>query len=215
MCIYRHERNQIFILLRSYLHECGKLLILCAIRGRLNICQLSALRGILPIWPPVWQPAKAPGAGDMAGLIQRGLAPQIPAKIKSPFPSQKFAKKQKGKNQLYKSSIRSPHHQFYFGNPIDNQIYLVYIKVTQEVLPMQINKAIRSLMKEKNISLISMAKAIGKQRGNDVSSRLLSPNMTFDKAVEMLDVLGYEVVIQERKPGARRADQIVIDQKES
>ena len=28
---------------------------------------------------------------------------------------------------------------------------------------MQINKAIRSLMKEKNISLISMAKAIGKQ----------------------------------------------------
>ena len=29
-----------------------------------------------------------------------------------------------------------------------------------------------------------------------------------------LDVLGYEIVIQERKPGARRADQIVIDQKE-
>ena len=80
---------------------------------------------------------------------------------------------------------------------------------------MQINKAIRSLMKEKNISLISMAKAIGKQRGNDVSSRLLSPNMTFDKAVEMLDVLGYEIIIQERRPGARRADQIVIDQKES
>lgn len=78
---------------------------------------------------------------------------------------------------------------------------------------MQINKAIRSLMKEKNISLISMAKAIGKQRGNDVSSRLLSPNMTFDKAVEMLDVLGYEIIIQERRPGARRADQIVIDQK--
>jgi hypothetical protein len=128
---------------------------------------------------------------------------------------QKSREKQKGKNQLHKSSIRSPHHQFYFGNPIDNQIYLVYIKGTQEVLPMQINKAIRSLMKEKNISLISMAKAIGKQRGNDVSSRLLSPNMTFDKAVEMLDVLGYEIVIQERKPGARRADQIVIDQKEA
>ena len=30
----------------------------------------------------------------------------------------------------------------------------------------------------------------------------------------MLSALGYEVVIQERKPGVRRADQIVIDQKE-
>lgn len=79
---------------------------------------------------------------------------------------------------------------------------------------MQINKAIRQVMKEKGVSLLTMANAIGKQRGNDVSSRLLSPNMTFDKAVEMLDVLGYEVVIQERRPGARRADQIVIDQRE-
>lgn len=79
---------------------------------------------------------------------------------------------------------------------------------------MQINKAIRQIMKDKGVSLLAMANAIGKQRGNDVSSRLLSPNMTFDKAVEMLDVLDYEVVIQERRPGARRADQIVIDQKE-
>lgn len=38
--------------------------------------------------------------------------------------------------------------------------------------------------------------------------------MSFDKAVEMLNVLGYEVVIQERRPGARRAEQSVIDQKE-
>jgi hypothetical protein len=38
--------------------------------------------------------------------------------------------------------------------------------------------------------------------------------MSFDKVVEMLDVLGYEVVLQERKQGGRRADQIVIDQKD-
>lgn len=80
---------------------------------------------------------------------------------------------------------------------------------------MQINKAIRKIMKDKGVSLFAMANAIGKQRGNDVSSRLLSPNMTFDKVIEMLDVLGYEVVVQERRPGAKRADQIVIDQKES
>lgn len=79
---------------------------------------------------------------------------------------------------------------------------------------MQINKAIRQVMRDRGFSLLSMAKAIGKNRANDVSSRLLNPNMTMDKAVEMLNVLGYEVVIQERKPGTRRADQIVIDQLE-
>lgn len=51
-----------------------------------------------------------------------------------------------------------------------------------------------------------MAKAIGKQKANEVSSRLTNPNMSFDKAVEMLNVLGCEVVIQERRPGARRAE---------
>lgn len=78
---------------------------------------------------------------------------------------------------------------------------------------MQINKAIRQVMRDKGVTLLSMARAIGKERNSDVGARLHKPNMTFNTAVEMLDVLGYEVVIQERKPGARRADQIVIDQK--
>ena len=79
---------------------------------------------------------------------------------------------------------------------------------------MQINKAIRQVMRDKGVTLLSMARAIGKERNSDVGARLHKPNMTFDKAVEMLDVLGYEIVIQERRQGARRADQIVIDQKE-
>lgn len=77
---------------------------------------------------------------------------------------------------------------------------------------MQINKAIRNIMSDKGVTLLTMAKAIGKSRGNDVSARLVNPNMSFEKAVEMLNVLGYEIVIQERKQGTRRADQIVIDQ---
>lgn len=77
---------------------------------------------------------------------------------------------------------------------------------------MQINRAIRTVMKQKNITLLSMAKSLGKSRGNDISARLNNSNMSFDKAVEMLNVLGYEIVIQERKAGSRRADQIVIDQ---
>lgn len=78
---------------------------------------------------------------------------------------------------------------------------------------MKINKAIRDLMKEKKMSLLAMAIALGKTKGNDISARLNNGNMSFEKAVEMLDVLGYEIVIQERKQGGRRADQIVIDQK--
>lgn len=78
---------------------------------------------------------------------------------------------------------------------------------------MQINKVIRELMKKKNTSLLSMAKSLGKEKGNDISARLHHSNMSFDKAVEMLDVLGYEIIVQERKQGGRRADQIVIDQK--
>lgn len=78
---------------------------------------------------------------------------------------------------------------------------------------MKINKAIREIMKNKKISLSTMATALGKSKGNDISARLNNDNMSFDKAVEMLDVLGYEVVIQEKKQGGRRADQIVIDQK--
>ena len=35
---------------------------------------------------------------------------------------------------------------------------------------------------------------------------------TIENVIEMLGVLGYELVIQEKKSGARRSDQIVIDQ---
>ena len=77
---------------------------------------------------------------------------------------------------------------------------------------MQINKAIRQVMRDKGVSLLSMAKSIGKERSSDVSARLYYSNMTFNTAVEMLNILGYEIVTQERRPDARRADQIVIDQ---
>ena len=76
---------------------------------------------------------------------------------------------------------------------------------------MRINEAIREVMRNKGMTLASMATAIGKKRGNDISARLAHSNMSFDKSIEMLNVLGYEIVIQERKSGNRRSDQIVID----
>lgn len=90
---------------------------------------------------------------------------------------------------------------------------------------MKINKAIRAVMRQKGISLSAMGSSLRKVDrktgevksliGNDVSARLTNDNLSIDKAVEMLNVLGYEIVIQEKKPGNRRADQIVIDQNDS
>lgn len=89
---------------------------------------------------------------------------------------------------------------------------------------MKINKAIRMIMKAKGKSLGVMGKCLHKidrqtgemkcLSGNDVSARLNNDNLSFDKAVEMLNVLGYEIVVQEKKQGGRRADQIVIDQQD-
>ena len=76
---------------------------------------------------------------------------------------------------------------------------------------MVINKAISHLMKENKVTQLSMARSIGKERANEVSSRLSNGNMTFDRAIEMLEVMGYEVVIQKRKQGARGRDQIVLE----
>lgn len=76
---------------------------------------------------------------------------------------------------------------------------------------MRINKAITTIMKKEGWSQKQMATAIGKNRPNDVSARLASKNMSFDKATEMLSVMGYEVVVQPVTAGQRKDGAIVID----
>ena len=76
---------------------------------------------------------------------------------------------------------------------------------------MVINEVIAMLMREKKITQKSMAECIGKDKPTDVSARLASKNMTFNKAIEMLSIMGYEVVVQPRKAGARPQVQIVIE----
>lgn len=78
---------------------------------------------------------------------------------------------------------------------------------------MQINKAIRKVMREREVSLLSMAKSLGKKRGNEISARLVCSNLSFDRAIEMLNVLGYECIIQPVGK-AHDLDQIVVDQVE-
>ena len=89
---------------------------------------------------------------------------------------------------------------------------------------MKINKAIKAIMWEKRLTNATLGKALHKVdkvtgeviplKATDVSARLMNDNLTFDKAVEMVSALGYEIVLQEKKPRARRADQIVIDQRD-
>ena len=76
---------------------------------------------------------------------------------------------------------------------------------------MLINKCIAGLMKEQKFTQQRMADALGAKRATVIGTCLTSKNMTFDRAIEMLEILGYEVVVQPRKPGVRPAGQIVIE----
>ena len=65
-------------------------------------------------------------------------------------------------------------------------------------------------MKDEKFTQKRMALAIGKTRPNSVSARLMTKNMTFNSAIQMLDVIGYEVIVQKRTQGVRGKDQIVV-----
>ena len=76
---------------------------------------------------------------------------------------------------------------------------------------MKINRAIRKIMFDQGVSLLAMATALGKSKGNDISARLANDNMSCNKIVEMLDVLGYQLVVRPKDGDG----EIVIDQKDS
>lgn len=78
---------------------------------------------------------------------------------------------------------------------------------------MTMNKAIAKIMREQGITQLMMAQSIGKEKPNEVSSRLAYSNMSISKSLEMLEVLGYEITIQPKRPGARPKGQIVITAK--
>ena len=77
---------------------------------------------------------------------------------------------------------------------------------------MTINRVISQLMKKTGCTQARMAKAIGVVSANAVGSKLNIDNMTFDRAVEMLNVIGYEVVVQPVTSGHRKEGAIVVDQ---
>ncbi|MCD8201026.1 MAG: helix-turn-helix domain-containing protein [Clostridia bacterium] len=77
---------------------------------------------------------------------------------------------------------------------------------------MTVTKAISKIMKEQKCTQRTMAMALGMKRASDVGSRLSYDNLSFDKAVEMLNVLGYEVVFQPVTGGHRKEGSVVVNQ---
>lgn len=88
---------------------------------------------------------------------------------------------------------------------------------------MKINKAIRLAMKTDGVSLSDMGKLLiktdrktGEKKalsGNDVSARLNSDNLSFDKAVEMLLALDCEIIIRRKAESDKSNFQVAVDQK--
>lgn len=71
---------------------------------------------------------------------------------------------------------------------------------------------IRAILREKQMLQKDLARAIGRSL-NTVNQSLThkSGAMNVDTLCEMLDVLGYELVIQQKKPGKRTQGQYLIE----
>lgn len=75
---------------------------------------------------------------------------------------------------------------------------------------MKVESTIKMLMAARGITQETMAKMCGLASSAGVRTRLRNGNMTFGTALEMLEILGYEVIIRESHSGRRREDEIII-----
>lgn len=82
---------------------------------------------------------------------------------------------------------------------------------------MKINTAIRRVMKDKGFTYHMMATALSAAIGktiteNSVGSKLSGgDNMKINNAIRFLSFMGYEIVVQPKTSGARKAGSYVID----
>lgn len=79
---------------------------------------------------------------------------------------------------------------------------------------MKISDAIKIAMKNQKTTQAQLAKRIGASSQSVIAQRLRMNNLSVDTVIEMLDVIGYEMVIQEKKRGRRPEGQIIIDRGE-
>lgn len=73
-----------------------------------------------------------------------------------------------------------------------------------------IGEAIKKAMKDTNTTQTQMARLVGAKSQSVISERLKMSNLSIDTVVEMLDAIGYDLVIEKRKQGRRREDRLII-----
>lgn len=76
---------------------------------------------------------------------------------------------------------------------------------------MKIKEVIRLAMKETKTTQQQLADRIGAKHQSVISERLKMDNLSINTALEMLEALGYEMVVQEKRRGRKREGQITIE----
>lgn len=76
---------------------------------------------------------------------------------------------------------------------------------------MKIGEAIKLAMKKQKTTQQQLADRIGVKSQSVIAQRLRMDNLSVDTVLEMLDYIGYEMIIQEKKRGRRPEGQIVIE----
>lgn len=76
---------------------------------------------------------------------------------------------------------------------------------------MKIGEAIKTALKETKTTQTQLQKRINAKTQSVIAMRCRADSLSTETVIEMLDEIGYELVIQPRKPGKRPAGQIVID----
>ena len=79
---------------------------------------------------------------------------------------------------------------------------------------MKISDAIKIAMKNQKTTQVQLAERIGASSQSVIAQRLRMNNLSVDTVIEMLDAIGYEMVIQEKKRGRRPEGQMIIDRGE-
>lgn len=75
---------------------------------------------------------------------------------------------------------------------------------------MRASEIIKNAMKENRITQTQLRDLMGLNNQSAVSVRINSPNPKIDTLIELLDAMGYELVIQPKKRGRRPDGQEVV-----
>ena len=80
---------------------------------------------------------------------------------------------------------------------------------------MKISEAIKFALKNQKTTQQQLADRIGAKSQSVIAQRLRTDNLSINTVIEMLDAIGYEMIIQEKKRGRRPEGQIVIERSDA